>query len=890
MIVVAILVTAALAPGVLRLNLRTDGHALVPADAPAVQIDEAVRREFGIEDQIVILIRSRQPDGIFNLRTLRLIKDLTGAVQHSAGIDSASVQSLATEPSDRFRTGSLSFRTFLESVPETPSDLQELRDDLKAIAIYTGTLVSYDGRAASILAGVAPQVDRTGVVAAIHYIIARSDTTGHEVDVVGAPVAEALLGSHILADLGVPAQILGARFAALNKASMERAAQPLSRLRIFVAEHIGLLPLAIAIMAIVFIVTFRSLVAAALPLGEVGAALLVVFGLMGWLGVPVYLTTAILPVILVSIGLADEIHVFATYAQRRAARPLEDVVDAVRETMNEMCRPVATTALTAAIGFLSFATSPLPPVRVFGLFAGVGILFCMLWSLTVIPALIVLLKPSGFRSPGDTPAGKPRKAFATWAETVLKGMVRRPGLSLAVALLAIAATPFGIRRVKVQDSWIAGFAADSGFYRATQHFNEQFLGAHVLLLLLDTEAVRLAGEVPAPQVDHHWVEFTADRAIDPKTLVGCRITVTRRPVVETEVPVPGSALPMSWDSRIESAERAGDAFRVTMPRTDGSPRFLLQPAPEEMLGYEIVSERFAEPDVLGRVAELENLVRDQKRYAVGGVLGPPDYIATTEFIVMKREAGSRRIPEDPDRVRWLWNQYGRVRGAARLREVVNHDFGRAVVSAFMKDANFVGTANLMRAIRDFEREHLAPHGMRISFAGDVAVSQAMIEGIVTSQVRSLLFSLIGVLVVTAFLLRSLRWGSYCMIPAALAVALTFAVMGWVGMPLGVATSMFAGMILGIGVDFAIHLIERFRLARTRGVGKEDALAEALGATLPAILIAGLAVALGFGILVVSRVPANARLGGMTVVCLVSCLAATLLVIPPLLRFSPSKSR
>jgi predicted RND superfamily exporter protein len=110
-----------------------------------------------------------------------------------------------------------------------------------------------------------------------------------------------------------------------------------------------------------------------------------------------------------------------------------------------------------------------------------------------------------------------------------------------------------------------------------------------------------------------------------------------------------------------------------------------------------------------------------------------------------------------------------------------------------------------------------------------------------------------------------------MVPAALAVAGTFAVMGWAGTPLGVATSMFAGMILGVGVDFAIHLVERYRLGSALGLGREAAIAEALAATGPAIVVNALAVALGFGVLVLSQVPANARLGGMTVICLLACL-------------------
>ena len=55
----------------------------------------------------------------------------------------------------------------------------------------------------------------------------------------------------------------------------------------------------------------------------------------------------------------------------------------------------------------------------------------------------------------------------------------------------------------------------------------------------------------------------------------------------------------------------------------------------------------------------------------------------------------------------------------------------------------------------------------------------------------LFWSLVGIYAITALLGRSLRWGIYCVIPSTLAVLINFAVMGWMNIPLGVATSMFA---------------------------------------------------------------------------------------------------
>jgi len=120
----ALVVTGAVAPGIARLRLRTDGHALVPSDAPAVRVDDAVRREFGIRDPLVVLVHARHPDGIANPRTLRLVDELTRSFAVLPGLDSASVRSVATERGDRFHSGSLQRRRLLDPLPERPDEIE----------------------------------------------------------------------------------------------------------------------------------------------------------------------------------------------------------------------------------------------------------------------------------------------------------------------------------------------------------------------------------------------------------------------------------------------------------------------------------------------------------------------------------------------------------------------------------------------------------------------------------------------------------------------------------------------------------------------------------------------------------------------------------------------
>ncbi|MFC1572727.1 hypothetical protein ACFL6M_03920, partial [Candidatus Eisenbacteria bacterium] len=255
-ILMAALVTVAIAPGILQLKLRTDGLALVPKGAPAVQLDEAVREEFGVNDLLIALIRSQHENGIYNPHTLRLVRDLTEDLQRMDIFAPSDVISLATELSDRFQPGTLSFFPLLDPMPETPEDLDVLRDDLHANRLYQGTLVSYDEKATVIQMEVASEIDRVTLYNTLSDLIATKDLMHEKVDIIGAPVAEALLGRHILEDLGVPKGLLGQSTAGGDSSGKMPAS--LYELRTWIGQNIGLVPVALLIMALVFLFSFRS--------------------------------------------------------------------------------------------------------------------------------------------------------------------------------------------------------------------------------------------------------------------------------------------------------------------------------------------------------------------------------------------------------------------------------------------------------------------------------------------------------------------------------------------------------------------------------------------------------------------------------------------------------
>ena len=891
-IALAALLTAAVAPGLLRLRLRTDGHALVPPDTPEIQQDHRIREDFGLDDPLVVFIRTTHPHGLFNTHTIQLVQDLTDAIEKLEDVQAASVFSLATEVSDRVFPGTLRFRRFLDPIPTTPQELDTLRKDMHDVRLYNGTLISKDEKATAVMVGVPPGADRTVFYRRVQEIVAAQGNIPETIDIIGAPVAEALLGAHILEDLGVPTSLLGGWTATHETEPPLALPNTLYELRRYIARHIGLVPLAIAIMALVFVLRFRSVTAAALPLMEVGACLIVVFAVMGWLDIPVYLTTTVMPIILTATGITDEIHVFSRYRRQLFARPGENHVDVLLSTMKELTPPVVMASFTTAIGFLSFAVSSIIPVRTFGLFTAFGIIFCMTWSLSVIPAMLTLISPQRFtgrrRNSAQETSARPLegRSLFRWLGSAV---IRWRAMILLVAVLLLAAAPLGIRKIVVQDSWIDGFSEESDFRRATIAFNELFLGTHVLQVCVDAGHVALTGELNADAIDVRWIKLPGETVPDPQWLVGTRIRL--RNEKEPDIVGPPSRsdeLRRTWWSWIQIATHQGDRILVGCEPRHGSAQFALHLTPGDKVRYDITTAPLLKPEVIRRIADLESFIEGHHDEAVGGVLGTADYVATVSYMSRGRKEAERAIPNNIERIEWIWGEYERLRGYDRRRQLVDTDYGRSIVTVLMKNANFVGTARLMREIRDYERANLAPHGISLSFAGDVAVSQTLIDAIVGTQIISVVGSLAGDFLVTAVLGRSVIFGLLCILPSSLAILLNFAVMGWAGIPLGVATSMFSAMTLGIGVDYAIHLLERYRLSRGDGLDLRDALREAVAVTGSAISVDTLAVCLGFGIMMLSQVPANARLGGLLVLSLVNCFAATILILPAILSLRRSR--
>lgn len=468
--------TLAAAGGLWRLELRTDGDALRDPDSPEVIRDHEIRQRFGVENEILVVIDRRCAGCALETETLGLLVQLHRALAVLPGLGPGDVLSLVTEQGDRLLPGGeRTYRTLLDPLPATAAETARLRRDLADYRLYDGLLVANDRSALAIVIYVPPQVDRTRLYREIEAVLARYPDERGDLSVVGAPVVEAMLGTQVLLDLGLPASWLG-QVPSVNDVDPGASAPPATGLAFL---RWGQIPLALLVMTLIFVAAFRSPVAAILPLLEVLGCLLFVFGIMGFTGFPVYLTTAILPVVLTAIGVSDEIHLFSAFRRRLAEMPEASTAAVASLAMADVRPAIVRASLTAAFGCLSFISSPLEAVRSFGVFGVLGVLYCLAFTLWTLPALFGILPRHWL--------AWPERGTATLARLLARGVekvfrFRRAVLATTLVLALIAA--FAASRLVVQDSWLSGLDPDSGLRRATERVDAGFAGTHLLYLEL----------------------------------------------------------------------------------------------------------------------------------------------------------------------------------------------------------------------------------------------------------------------------------------------------------------------------------------------------------------------------------------------------------------------
>lgn len=198
--------------------------------------------------------------------------------------------------------------------------------------------------------------------------------------------------------------------------------------------------------------------------------------------------------------------------------------------------------------------------------------------------------------------------------------------------------------------------------------------------------------------------------------------------------------------------------------------------------------------------------------------------------------------------------------------------------------DFAPLVNKIKAIRD-EAIAAAPAGVRADLTGLPALAveeQALVQ---LGLLQSSLWSGAAILVLCLVMLRSLRQTVLTLVPLVSGLALTLGAVYWIYGYLNLITSSFVSTLLGLGIDFGVHMMHRFNEQRRGGSDVAGSIREALLHTGPPILIGALVTVLAFLTTLGSDFTAYAELGVITAVGLGFVVLTTLFVLPSLLKLA-----
>jgi len=742
----ALLVVLAAAAYLPQITKDTSSDAFIPVDHPALVYRDQVKEIFGLADPVVVAVINDGPRGIFNPKSLQLITWLTDEISKVPGVDPDRVTSLATENDIVGTDDGMLVEPFFEYPPEKQEQADAIREAVMDFPLYLGSLVAEDGSATLIVAELLDEEHGGDVYEALLALADKAPRNGEQIHVAGEGAVREYLGSYIDSD----------------------------------AQRLN--PVAAIVISVILFIAYRTLRGVLLPNLVVLGAVAIALGTMAAVGIPFYVITNALPVILISIGVADGIHILAQYYEDMVTHPQASSRELTVLAMTEMWRPVTVTSLTDIAGFMGLSlASYMPPMKAFGIFASLGVLAALLLSLFVLPSILVLLKPKASKVFGSGSSSHVDK-FARSMAWLGNGVTRRPGWILAGASVVALVGMIGAFRLEMNEARIDNFKHSEPIYRADQAINRVLDGTNYLDIVIAT------------------------------------------------------------------------------------------PEPEDLFN----------PEHLRRIEAMQEYLETLPH--VKGTTSVVDYLKQINRALHEDKLDSYELPADAELVAQYFLLYSASGDPTDFEEEIDYDYQLANLRVTLDTGLFTDERVVVEAAQRYIDEHFNRAGISANLSGRVNLDYHWLRDLAGSHFRGLAVALVLVWLMGSLSFRSAVAGALAVVPVLMAVLLIYAVMGFFGVWLGLGTSMFAAIAIGISVDFAVHTLDRLMaLVRDGKQSLEEAFATLFLSNGRALLFNFSCVLLGFGVLTTSSVPPLIRFGSLVGVAVTVSFLASQTVLPALVK-------
>ncbi|WP_372713760.1 RND family transporter, partial [Ilyobacter sp.] len=348
-----VLMTLILAVFIPKIEIDTDPENMLSEDAFVRTFHNYAKKEFLLNDIIVVgVVNENRNEGVFNPKTLQDIHTLTENIKTWDGVIKEDIISPSTQDNiSQGGVGEVIFEWLMKEPPKDIEDSLKIKNNIMSNPVLKGTMVSDDGKALAIYIPIKSKDLSYEYSVMIKEVIAKFNN-GDSYYISGLPVAEDTFGVQMFKQMEISAPLAMVIIFILLKLFFKKTSLILS-------------PMIISVMSV-----------------------LMTMGLLIGMGYKVHIMSSMIPIFLMPIAVVDSVHILSVFHDLYPEYGNKEA--ALRGTMDELFVPMLYTSLTTCVGFASLALTPIPPVRIFGLFVAFGIGMAWILTVTFIPSYIIL--------------------------------------------------------------------------------------------------------------------------------------------------------------------------------------------------------------------------------------------------------------------------------------------------------------------------------------------------------------------------------------------------------------------------------------------------------------------------------------------------------------------
>lgn len=238
---------------------------------------------------------------------------------------------------------------------------------------------------------------------------------------------------------------------------------------------------ALLVTSIIFFLFFKSFRATLIAMVTVIIGVMWAFGFLGLLGYEITVLTALIPPLIIVIGIPNCIFLINKYQQEYKNHG--NKTKALQRVISKIGNATLMTNVTTASGFATFILTESSLLKEFGVVASINILGIFLLCLLIIPIIYSYMPPPKEKHLKHL-GKKWIEGFVDWMERMVR--YRRINIYV-ISIILLIASMIGIYQIRISGSLIEDMPKETEFYEDIKFFEEEFDGIMPLEILIDTK-------------------------------------------------------------------------------------------------------------------------------------------------------------------------------------------------------------------------------------------------------------------------------------------------------------------------------------------------------------------------------------------------------------------